>query len=111
MATDIERGKARGWVTLTAGGFIIVLISGIWLFIRRAFADGHLTVSTRDTATFLGQTFVAFALIFLCGVLGIANGVMQLRTGRRSVILNGAIIVLVGSALVVIWIATSSNKS
>jgi hypothetical protein len=109
--TDIERGKARGWVTIAAGIFIVVLMSGVWIFVMKAVADHRLLVKTPENAAFLGRTYVAFALIVLCGFLGILNGVIQLRTGRRNLPLNALILILVGAALVTIWIGTSSNRS
>ncbi len=105
--TDVQRMKARGWVTIVAGLFIVVVMCGVWLFVAKAIGEHRVDVATADTAKFLGQTYVAFALIVLSGVLGVVNGVIQLRTGRRNIPLNAVILILVGAALVIIWLATS----
>jgi hypothetical protein len=108
--SEIQRTKARGWVTIIAGIFIVVLMSGVWLFVMKAISEHRGTLDTPNTAKFLGQTYMAFGLIVFSGVLGIANGVVQLRTGRRNIALNAVILMLVAAAVVIIWLATS-NKS
>jgi hypothetical protein len=109
--TDVEQTKTRGWVTIAAGVFIVVLMSGVWLFVAKAIAEHRVTLDTPNTAKFLGQTYMAFGLIVFSGILGIANGVVQLRTRRRNISLNALILMLVAAAVVIIWLATSGNKS
>ena len=97
--------KARARVTLGAGVFIVVLMSAIWIWIVRLMAATPLP--DPSYAQFLGKTYVAFAIIIVCGFLGIWNGVLQLRTGRQNLPLSLLIIVLFASALGTLWLGLS----
>ena len=110
-ADDLQSMRRRGWAALIAGAFMVVLIVGLWVFILRLLADP--TVVPRDPhyADFLGKLFVAFALIILSGLLGIASGAIQIRTGRQSRGLTIAVLVVFLAAFGTVMLAVSGQHS
>jgi MFS family permease len=108
---DPQKAKARGWVAIVAGVFIVALMGGVWIFLLKLIAENRTSFSGAANAQFLGQVFTAFALIIIAGFGGIANGIIMLRTGRRSKILFALLIMCVLAAVVIIWLATNSRKT
>ena len=53
----------------------------------------------------------AFALIIIAGFLGIANGMAQLRSGRRSIALTVAMFVVFLAALGTVTLAVNGHHS
>jgi len=98
--------KTRGLVSVSAGIFIVALISGIWLYISYLVATGAVQMPAADAAAFFGQLHVAFAMIILCGFLGIGGGIWLRRRGTPNRFLTVATIILFVAALGVMWQAT-----
>ncbi len=97
-AESLRRGKRQGWRSLIAGAFIVVVMLAVWIWVaillgpRAAGADPALTV-------FTFKAYAAFALIVLSGVLGIASGLLQIRSGRRNKPLTFALVVCFVAAI------------
>lgn len=81
---------------------MVVLMVAIWMYIaRQSTIPGAILcdVATRDQ--FLGRIYVAFALLVLCGLLAIAVGIWQLRSGRPNWRFGVAIFTLFIAACIV----------
>ena len=106
MATNKGQvSKTRARVTLGAGVFLVVVMGAVWLWIVSLTAANPVTDPAY--AQFLGRIYVAFAIIIVCGFLGILNGVSQLRTGRQNVPLSLVILLLFLIALGTMWFGLS----
>src|ERR1700733_12518546 len=92
--------KVRGWIALIAGIFLIVIMTGIWLFIASHVASGTAHLPT------VGQLYIGFALIIGGGFLAIANGVWMLRKGRPNLAVGIFMIILFVAAFFVVQQAT-----
>ena len=92
--------KVRGWVALIAGIFLVVIVTGIWLFIAAHVASGTANLPTA------GQLYIGFALIIGGGFLAIANGTWMLWKGRPNLPVGIVMIVLFVAAFFVIQQAT-----
>jgi drug/metabolite transporter (DMT)-like permease len=101
--------KAGGWRSLIASILIILLICAIWTFLGTALRTRSLHVAPGNAALF-GQLAVAFALFIIGGLLGVVNGIGQIRTGRRSKPLTVAmlLVMLVAFGTVVYGVSTGS---
>ena len=92
--------KVRGWIALIAGIFLVVIMTGIWLFIASHVASGTVHLPT------VGQLYIGFALIIGGGFLAIANGVWMLRKGRPNLAVGVVMIILFVAAFFVVQQAT-----
>jgi hypothetical protein len=110
-ADKLRSMKARGWVALVAGVFLVVLMGGIWIYLANAIADHRMTMNTPGSRAFMGQVFVAFALLIASGFVGIASGIHQIRTGTRNRALLVVMVLLVLSAVGTIVFATSTERN
>ena len=93
------QSQRRGWISFGAGVFLIVLVSGIWVWV-----DVLLTgTAQRDSVegTFLGKLNVAFGLMLLAGALGTIQGWRMAKSGRRNVVLILAMVVCFIAGLIV----------
>ena len=119
MANDVSStqknpapvSRARAWVVVCSGVFIVVLMTGTWFFVAKVAADNQIGRHNADDVGFLGQVFTAFALIIVSGFLGIANGIGQLRTGRRNMGLTIATFVVFLAALGIVFIGLNGRHS
>jgi hypothetical protein len=102
--------KARAWIALGSGVFIVVLMSGTWFFVAKLVVENHIA-SNADDARFIGQVFTTFALIIVAGFLGIANGIAQLRSGRRNLVLTVAMLVVFLAALGTVVVSLNGRHS
>jgi hypothetical protein len=94
----LARGRRRGVRALCAGVLLTVLACGIWLWLGRLFADNSGALSDPSTMRKLGRLNVAFALLAIAGLIGIANGWVQARTGRGKKALIWALVIVAISA-------------
>jgi len=98
---DLPGSKARGWASLIASVLVIVVICGIAVFLGAAmFAPG--VRFTPGNGAIFGALAIGFAMFIAGGVLGVFNGIGQIRTGRRSKPLTIAIMVIMPMAFVVV---------
>jgi hypothetical protein len=90
--------KTRGWIGLIAGIFLVVFMAGVWIWVATLAA--HNGIAGEESArAFFGRTYLTFALVMVAGVLGIANGVWQIRSGRPNRVLVTTILVVFLAAL------------
>ncbi|MFY9665330.1 MAG: hypothetical protein WAK19_12855 [Candidatus Cybelea sp.] len=105
----LENERRRGWVALSGGAFLVILIVGVWIWV-----DRHLGNTVRNdisTAQFLGRLNVAFGLIVVSGVFGVANGWTMAHSGRRNWLLVLGVIVTFAAGLVVAVVASSGFQA
>ena len=95
----LDAAKRRGWVALSAGVFMVVFMGAIWFWVDRMMAAQGISTADVTTAKFLGRIHVAFALIILAGLLGIASGWLMARTGRRNRILIYTLVAVFAAAI------------
>jgi hypothetical protein len=100
--------KMRGWVALVAGLFLVLLISAVWVYVGRLFSAQGVVDRDVATAQFAGRTYVAFALVLVSGLLGVANGIWQIRTGCRNRVLVFAMLVMFAAAIGVAVIGSNA---
>jgi hypothetical protein len=96
---SVQSMKRRGWLALTGGVLVIVLMTSVWIWVGGLLAAHGVVNRDPATAQFIGRTYVAFALVEVCGVLGIINGSWQIRSGRRNRVLAFAMLVLFAAAI------------
>lgn len=96
---SLNAAKRRGWIAASAGVFMIVFMGAVWFWLDRAFAAQTISTADVSTAKFLGRIHLAFALVILAGLLGIVNGWLMARSGRRNRILIFTLVVVFGAAV------------
>lgn len=106
---NVQREKNRGWLSLVPSISLIVLMSGIWIYVVRGIA-AHGSFNSANSSL-LGQIFAAFVMVIVSGILGIVNAFVQINTGRRNAILTFAMIVSLFAAIVTATIAGSGFHS
>jgi hypothetical protein len=109
--TAARVSRVQAWVAVCAGVFIVVLMTGTWFFVAKVAAENQIGRHNAGDAAFLGQVFTAFALIIVSGFLGIANGIGQLRTGRRNLGLTIATFVVFLAALGIVFVGLNGRHS
>jgi uncharacterized membrane protein len=100
----LERVKRRGWVAFGAGVFLAVLSGAVWVWVNRLLAS---QAADPATAQFLGRMNLAFGLVLVSGLLGIANGWMMAHTGRRN---RPLIFGLVIAFVIAFFVALSASQ-
>ena len=110
VRSNTERGpisKSRAWASVIAGIFVILVICGIGLFLVAAMFGPGVRFTERSGAL-VGGLVIGFAMLITGGVLGVFNGIAQLRTGRPSMPLTivsfvimplGLFVMLVGARI------------
>jgi TRAP-type mannitol/chloroaromatic compound transport system permease small subunit len=90
--------KTRGWIGLIAGVFLVVFMAAVWIWV--AMLAAHQGIAGEQSAqAFFGRTYLAFALVMVAGVLGIANGIWQIRLGRPNRVLVTTVLIVFLAAL------------
>lgn len=94
--------KARGLVSIVAGLVLVLLPAGTWFFIAHLVATGALTLPSDAVAPFLGRLYLGLALIILCGLFAVGNGVWIVRRGgpNRALTISTAILFLAAMSFV-----------
>lgn len=95
---EVVRMKSRGRLSLVASVGLIFGVFALWLYINVAMAAHGALNPANDTL--MGEIFTTFAMVIGCGILGVANAVMQIRSGRRSATLTFLTIVCLFAAIV-----------
>jgi MFS family permease len=95
----LSRAKFRGRLALCAGAFLVIFMGSIWIWVDRLFATRGIAQNDPGAAQFLGKINVAFALVVVAGVLGIANGWVMARSGRRNLALIVGLVVAFAAAV------------
>ena len=86
--------KARGYVSVIAGAFIALLMSAVWAFVWLQTATHSMNGGSEENAVFFGRVYFGFAIIIVCGFLGVANGVWMIQKGKPNRALIISIVVL-----------------
>ncbi len=106
----LQGEQRRGWVAFGAGLFLIGVMIPIWIWVDVLVARNGLAQRDVATAQYEGRINVAFALVVVAGVLGTINGWLMTRTGFRSRALVFGLVIVVISALVVAYSASSGYR-
>lgn len=94
---NFQRKKTGGWVRLAASIGLIFLISALWLTITGAMkAHGSFNPANENLEA---EIFVMFAMVSVCGILGVVSSVMEIRSGRKSATLTFFMIVTLFAAI------------
>jgi hypothetical protein len=96
--------KSRGILAISAGIFVIVLMSAVWIFVAHLVAT-H-AVEMEGSREFFGRLYLAFGMIVFCGILGTINGFLALRTGSTNGYLVALVLVIFGAALYIMYEAS-----
>lgn len=98
--TPVAKGnRARGWLLIVLGLLLSIGMAGLSLFLWRTL---HFQGQKGGTARWTGsaemtaRTFQLFGTIFAFGLVCLATGVFQIRTGRRNVVLVVLLLLLAG---------------
>lgn len=102
--------QRRGWVAFGAGAFLAIFMAGVWIWIDRLFAANGIAQRDPAAAQFLGRINVACALVVLSGLLGVGNGWVMARSGRRHYPLMVAMLVVFVAALFVGFTASNGYQ-
>jgi magnesium-transporting ATPase (P-type) len=103
----LESAKRRGWVAVGAGVFLVVFVSAVWIWVARLMAGQ----TAQGAAGFIGRLNVVFALIVLCGALGMFNGWFQAHSGRTNRAIAFAILVVFAIALFLAYAASKAYSA
>lgn len=98
--------KARGYVAIGAGVFLIVLMAGLYLFFGNLASNGSMDLPKGAAAAFFGQLDFGFALLAVAGVVGIGNGLWIVRRQKINVALTILGLLFAASAIGCIWQAS-----
>jgi MFS family permease len=90
--------KTRGWIGLIAGVFLVAFMAGVWIWVAGIVSRQN-APNDEATTAFFGRTYLAFTLVILAGVLGIVNGIWQIRLGRPNRVLTMAVVIVFIAAL------------
>jgi MFS family permease len=102
----LESQRLRGWIAFGAAGFLAVFIAVIWIWVNHLFAANDVT--DPGALAFLGKVNVAFGLIVIAGIIGMFNGWLMARTGRRNTVLVVALLLCFVAALCIAGAASSA---
>ena len=99
--------KARGYVALGAGVFLVVASAGLYLFFGNLASNGSMELPAAAAAAFFGKLYCGFALLAVAGAVGIANGLWIVRRQKINVALTILGLLVAASAFGCIWQATT----
>jgi hypothetical protein len=105
---SLESERRRGWIALTGGAFLVILIVAVWIWVNRLLAGNAQTDAA--AAQFLGKMNAAFGLIAISGLFGVANGWTMAHSGRRNWLLVFGVIVSFAAGLVLAVVASSGYQ-
>jgi hypothetical protein len=108
MRSTGESERRRGWVALSGGVMLVILIVAVWIWVDRLL--GSNAQNDASAAQFLAKMNVAFGLIAVSGLFGIADGWTMTRSGNRNWPLVIGVIVTFAAGLVVAVIASSGYQ-
>jgi hypothetical protein len=82
----------------------VIFVSAIWIWVDRLMA----AQSAAGAAQFVGRLNLAFALIILCGALGMVNGWYQGHSGRTNRAIVFAVFIVFAIALFLAYTASNA---
>lgn len=86
--------RVRGWIAVFLGAFLVAMMTWLWMWMTNQSANGNILCDAAAKAVFLSRVYTAFALVGVCGLMSVASGIMQIRTGRGNWIVAVAMFVL-----------------
>ncbi len=96
---ETKSNRTRGWLLIVIGAMLSLAMAAISFFLWRAIhypgqsgGTSRWTGSTEMTA----RTFQLFGTVFIFGLVCVATGIFQVRTGRRNGIAVALLLLLVG---------------
>jgi MFS family permease len=98
--------RALGWLLLACGIFLIGLMSYLWTVLAPAMAHpGDLTGGTTFTGTAeQGRTILTvFGAVIVFGLGSTVYGLWMIVTGRRSIAMMIAVLVLAAALIAISW--------
>jgi hypothetical protein len=107
----LASGQRRGWVSLVAGAFMVVLMAVVWIFVAHLVATGRVTQMDPATEAFFGRTYVAFGLVVLSGLVAMVGATMQIQSGVRNRALSFAVVVLFAAAVGTVLLGSGPLRS
>jgi MFS family permease len=107
----LQSQQRRGWVAFGAGAFLVVFVGAIAIWVDRLLSTSGLLQRDAATAQFTGRLNVAFALLIVGGVLGVANGWLMAHFGRRNRVLIFVLVIVFVSALFVACSASNAYRA
>ncbi len=87
-----------------------MFVGAIAIWVDRLLSASGLLQGDAATAQFTGRINVAFALLILGGVLGVANGWRMAHSGRRNRVLIFGLVIVFVSALFVACSASNAYR-
>jgi hypothetical protein len=85
-----RRVRTLGWLLIFIGAFLSVGIAAVGLAVARVIAgDSGATTTFTGTGEQMGMMFTLFAFVFLFGLVAMAVGGWQVRTGKQNPRLAG----------------------
>ena len=94
-----KSNRARGWLLIVLGLMLSIGMAGLSLFLWRTIHyQGQMGGTARWTgsAEMTARTFQLFGTIAAFGLVCLATGIFQIRTGRRNVVFVVLLLLLVG---------------
>ena len=95
----VRSNRTRGWLLIVIGPLLSVAMAGLSFYLWRTIHyPGQLGGTSRWTgsAEMTARTFQIFGAIFAFGIVCLATGIFQVKTGRRNVAFLVLLLLLVG---------------
>ena len=99
LTPEAKGNRTRGWLLIVLGVMLsiamAVLSSYLWRTIHHPGRPGGVSRWT-GSAEMTARTYQLFGTIFVFGLVCLATGIFQVRTGRRNIIAVVLLLLLVG---------------
>jgi hypothetical protein len=95
LTTEAKSNRTRGWLLIVLGLMLSCAMAGISFYLWQTI---HYPGQSRwsGSAEMTARTFQLFGTIFVFGLVCLATGIFQVRTGRRNMIAVAFLLLLVG---------------
>jgi len=103
LTREAKSNRTRGWLLIVLGLMLSIGMAGLSFFLWRTIhylGQSGSTSRWTGSAEMTARTFQLFGTIFVFGLVCLATGVFQVRTGRRNVISLVLLLLLVGLMIV-----------
>src|SRR5579863_7543543 len=101
---SLDGQRRRGRRAVIAGAFLIVVVSGVWVWLVRFFAGHSAAQADPSSMQMLGRLNVAYGLMVIAGLLGIANGWLMMQSGRgHKGLVLALVIVAIGAFVTAVF--------
>lgn len=97
--------RRLGWMAMTAGWFLVVMVACVALWIR--FSD----VIWEGTPAYAAYAITVGVLIVALGVVGISAGLWMIKHGKRNQVLTYAIMGLGWALVILVVVHQLTEKS